>query len=71
METKQMTVKEILIDVINKLGNIRIPTSEVESIGIPVAQAINGIKMCVDAFTEAEKQEEPEIELVEMGDGNA
>ena len=63
----QTTVKDILIDVNKLLNGINIPVSMVESIGIPVARAINGIQLCIDAFDMQEKadQKEPEIEIVE------
>ena len=73
---KETTVKEVLIDVSDVLNKINIPISLVESIGIPVARAINGIKICIDAMDRQEKEEaaknkpqdneEPVIELVPM-----
>ncbi len=65
----QTTVKDILIDVSKLLNGINIPVAMVESIGIPVARAINGIKICIDAFdqqkeAEQEKQESA-LEIVE------
>ena len=74
METnnKPTTVKDVLEDVKAILGNISIPATQIESIGIPVAKAINGIKVCIDVFNREEEldrqqqeaQEEPEIEIV-------
>lgn len=63
----QTTVKDILIDVNKLLNGINIPVAMVESIGIPVARAINGIQLCIDAFDKQEKAEEKEqeIEIVE------
>lgn len=57
MENK-MTVKDILIDVNKLLNEINIPVSQVESIGIPVARAINGIQLCIDAINMQEAQKE-------------
>jgi hypothetical protein len=69
MNNQEMTVKDILQDVIKKLNDIKVPMSMIESIGIPVAQCISGIKLCVDAIekNEVEEQkaaEEPKLELV-------
>lgn len=57
MENK-MTVKDILIDVNKLLNEINIPVAQVESIGIPVARAINGIQLCIDAINMQEAQKE-------------
>ena len=57
METKQTTVKDILNDVINILNGIKIPMNELEEIGLPVGRAINGIKLCVEAYEKAEEEE--------------
>lgn len=71
-----MTTKDVLTDVNEILNKINIPISLVESIGIPVARAINGIKICIDAMDRQEQEEaaknkpqdneEPVIELVPM-----
>lgn len=66
----QMTVKDVLNDVIKLLNGINIPVSMVETVGIPVARAINGINLCINAFDEQEKakqaEQEPEIEIREV-----
>ena len=84
-QAKETTVKDVLIDVNRILSGLNIPVTLVESIGIPVAKAINGIQLCIDTFTQAEmaeqnqqgqKQDTPaeeeieEIELVELGDAD-
>ena len=79
METKELTVKELLVQVRDNLNEIRIPASELQNIGLPIAQAINGLTACIDAINNAEakpKQDDiPEIELVpaeeENGDQDA
>lgn len=62
----EMTVKELLTHVRDDLNKIRIPASEMQNIGIPLAQAIGGLTACIDAINEAEAKqaEEPQIELV-------
>ena len=76
METNNpMTVKDVLTDVTKILSEINVPATMIESIGIPVAKAINGISICIEAMNreqqmeserEAQKaaQDEPVIELV-------
>jgi len=72
METNNnpMTVKDVLADVVKVLGEISVPVTQLESIGIPVAKAINGIKLCLDAMEREEQKAaapapgEPMIELV-------
>ena len=63
---QQVTVKEVLEQTAKMLGEISIPASLIESIGIPVARAINNLKLCTEAMDrdEAEqrkKAEEPQI----------
>ena len=75
----QTTVKDILTDVNKLLNGINIPVAMVESIGIPVARAINGIQLCIDAFERQEQAEqekqEPVLEAVKdetyEGESNA
>ena len=84
MEPK-LTVKDVLKDVLNLLNDVKVPISEIETIGIPVGRAINGIKICIEAFErddlekakqEAEKAKQDgkkvELHLVEdQEDSNA
>ena len=73
---KQTTVKDVLTEVSDVLNKINIPVSMIEGIGIPIARAINGIKICIDAMDRQEQEEaaknkpqdneEPVIQLVPM-----
>ena len=68
-ERKVTTVKDVLIDVNRILRGIMVPVTHVESIGIPVARAINGIQLCIDEFMKhemAEEQTEQEAEQPEV-----
>lgn len=58
METTErtMTIKEILIDVCRMLGNIDVPATKIEQIGIPIARSINGIQVCIDAMDRADSE---------------
>lgn len=60
METKEMTVKDVLTDVNKVLNGINIPISMLESIGMPIARAISGISICINAITEEEQKQETE-----------
>lgn len=57
------TIREVLEDVLKILNDIKVPMSEIDNIGIPVARSINGIKACLEAMTENDIKEfyEPEI----------
>lgn len=59
-----MTVKDVLTEVHRQLNDLNIPVALVETIGIPIANAINGIKMCLDAMNRPPVPV-PEIELAE------
>ena len=53
-----ITVKDVLTDTLNILYSIRVPASEIEEVGIPVAKAIQRIRMCVNAFEHIEDSAE-------------
>lgn len=70
METNErpMTIKEVLADVCGILGDINIPASRIDDIGIPIARSINGLKLCLKTIEreETKKQEtsgEPPVEI--------
>lgn len=47
-----MTVKEIVETVITNLGRINVPVSMLDSVGMPIAHAIQGLQLCVQAWDE-------------------
>ena len=68
-----MTTKDVLTDVSKMLSEITIPVTQVQNIGIPIARALDGIRICIEAMEkaekeqaekEAEKADEPKLELV-------
>ena len=73
----EMTVKEVLKDVQKVLGDINVPATQIESIGVPIARALNGLKVCVEAIDNAEAAQAKEgddengIDLGEIGDSDA
>lgn len=59
-----MTVRDVLEDVKKNLGGISVPVSMLESVGMPIAQAINGIWLCIDAIDRSvieEKKKEDDV----------
>lgn len=64
-----MTVREVVEQVIEDLGKVSVPVSQMEDIGFPVARSISALKSVVQAWDEedaakAKQEEEPVIELV-------
>ena len=59
-----MTVKEIVEKVIVDLGNVNVQVSQLNSIGMPIAHAIQGLQLCVQAWDEeaARKAEQAQEE---------
>ena len=53
---EEKTVLEVLKETVTMLGNLRIPMSEMESIGFPISRSINNIRLCVDAIERNEAQ---------------
>lgn len=49
------TIQDVLDGVIKRLSNIKVPMSEIDDIGFPIAVSINEIKACVVAIVENEK----------------
>ena len=65
----QTTVKDVLTDVVRILNEINVPVNKINEIGLPIARAIQGINICLDAFNRQEQEaHEPEIEVVEVGE---
>lgn len=65
-----MTVREVVELVRNDLGNISVPVSQMTTIGVPIARAIDGLDAVLKAWDEEDKQkteqakpEEPEMKL--------
>lgn len=57
---EEKTVLEVLKETVVRLGNLRIPMSEMENIGFPIGRSINDIRLCVEALERDEaKQAEP------------
>lgn len=50
------TIQDVLDGVIKRLSNIKVPMSEIDDIGFPIAVSINEIKACVVAIVENDKK---------------
>lgn len=50
------TIQDVLDGVIKRLRNIKVPMSEIDDIGFPIAVSINEIKACVVAIVENNKK---------------
>lgn len=73
MEQK-LTIEQVLDITIRMLGDIRIPGSMIEEIGIPISRAIGNLNECVKALNDASEPEpEPEDpmkdEIIELEAG--
>ena len=51
-----MTLKEVLDIVIKDLESIRIPVSELDGIGQPVARSVSNLKTCIAAMEQFDKE---------------
>lgn len=51
-----MTVNEVIKHIIPVLEGIKVPMTEVETIGIPVSNVISDLKQCVAFMDSVEKQ---------------
>lgn len=72
METpkKELTVNDVLTDVKKILEEICVPVKYNESIGMPIARAVSGIRMCIDAMNKAQEAEEKKEEsnVIDIGE---
>lgn len=63
-----MTVREVVEQVKKNLGEINVPVAQMQSIGFPIARAIDGLNAVLQAWDEEDKQnqkqpEEPEVKF--------
>ena len=59
-----MAIIDILKMVAENLGKVKVPMNEIQDIGLPVADAIHALKICIDAIEAAEAKMKPELEIV-------
>lgn len=56
METKVMSVAEVLRITVDILSNITVPVGLMNQIAVPVNNAIQNLMQCIDAEEAAEKE---------------
>lgn len=54
MESRPMTIKDVLVDVMGILGRVKVSIDQMEEIGMPISRAISGIRICVDSIEKVE-----------------
>ena len=54
---RPQTIKEVLQEVYNLLGSAKPRMSDFDTVGVPVARAMAGIKLCVDTLEKAEHEQ--------------
>jgi len=52
-----MTVKEVVETVIEDLYGIKLPVSQLDSVGAQIKHAIQGLQLCVQAWNEEEAKQ--------------
>ena len=57
METKRITIAEVLRITVSTLQNINIPAALIEQIGMPIAGSIRNLQECLNAIENAQKAE--------------
>lgn len=63
MENKELTIKEIIEMVAKDLAKLHVPVDEMETIAMPVANAVKALNACIKAINEAEEKFAPEFEV--------
>lgn len=61
-----MTVREVVELVRNDLGNISVPVSQMTTIGVPIARAIDGLDAVLKAWDDEDKQNRKKQETQEQ-----
>jgi len=58
MEQRVMTAEEVVKITINDLSRIQVPAALIQQIGIPIADAINKLNLCVESWERTRHEEE-------------
>lgn len=73
---KNMTVKEVLVIIMNRLNDISVPMKLKRQVADPIEQSIYDLGICIDAINKAEEnlkakvEEEPELAIEAEGANN-
>lgn len=71
-ENKEITIEQLLRITAQQLNGIAVPIAQMDTIGLPIRQAINNLNICLNAFEKAEQQKaqqetSDEIQIEEVG----
>jgi len=67
---EQITVSQALMATVDILGSITVPVSQMESVAMPIHQAIGNIQACLEAMARADMERaEAQKEETEAQDG--
>lgn len=58
METRELSIREILMMTIDSINSIIVPMKYADSIARPLCAAVASLEACVEAMQEPEKTEE-------------
>lgn len=61
-----MTVREVIEQVKKDLGEINVPVAQMQSIGFPIARAIEGLDAVIQAWDDEDKQNREKQETQEQ-----
>ena len=60
-----MTVKDVLKEIKDSLGKIQLNVDQVETIGVSIARACNGLNLCIAVLQQAEDEAKVKAEAKE------
>lgn len=77
MESRTMTAEEVVKITINGLSRIQVPAALIQQIGIPIANAINNLNLCMEcwererAAMESDANHKEENQAEDTGDASS
>lgn len=71
-ENKEITIEQLLRITVQQLNGIAVPIAQIDTVGLPIRQAINNINICLNAFEKVSQQKTQEesdddIQIEEVG----
>ena len=55
-DVETIPVERVIEITVQNLLRIRVPLAQMEDIGLPIYQAVNNLKECIRAITDAQKE---------------
>ena len=65
MEKQTLTIKQVLEITARNLESISVPVSQIQQIGVPLANAVANLQVCIGAIAEQEAQKEEQADDAE------